>query len=220
MKKTILAAMCAALMMTSCTTPQQFYGTTTGAAIGGLFGSAIGGITGGPRGSDVGALAGMLIGGAVGAAATAPDVEKNEYRSSDYYTGSYRQTTSYNPYSQVVIENLRYVGPGNSEVIYAGDHATLVFDIRNAGNRYVTKIAPVITVTGTKQIYLSPTAIVSELAPGDAVRYQAEVVATDKLKSGTANFSIGFADGNQLYTVRSFQMQTRSANDRRPVGIY
>ena len=59
-----------------------------------------------------------------------------------------------------------------------------------------------------------------KISPGDAVRYQAEVVATDKLKSGTANFSIGFADGNQLYTVRSFQMQTRSANDRRPVGIY
>ena len=65
-----------------------------------------------------------------------------------------------------------------------------------------------ITVSGTKQIYLSPTAIVKELAPGKAVRYQSEIVATTKLKNGMADFSIGLTDGDKLYTLRSFQLRT------------
>ena len=80
--------------------------------------------------------------------------------------------------------------------------------MRNTGRDYVDDIAPVITVSGTKEIFLSPTAIVKELGPGKAVRYQSEVVATNKLKNGTADFSIGFSNGDQLYTLRSFQLRT------------
>ncbi|MBQ3960271.1 MAG: hypothetical protein II683_00600, partial [Muribaculaceae bacterium] len=75
---------------------------------------------------------------------------------------------------------------------------------------FIYDIAPVITVSGTKEIYLSPTAIISELGPGKAVRYTAELVATRKLKNGYADFSIGFSNGNELYTVRSFQLRTRA----------
>ena len=50
---------------------------------------------------------------------------------------------------------------------------------------------------------------VSELGPGKAVRYQAEVVATNKLKNGVADFNISFSNGDQLYTVSTFQIQTR-----------
>ena len=95
-------------------------------------------------------------------------------------------------------------------MIDAEEHSKIVFDIRNTGDEYVYNIAPVITVSGTKQIYLSPTAIVSELAPGRAVRYQAHVVATRKLKNGVADFSVGFSDGKKLYTITSFQLRTRA----------
>ena len=214
MKKNVVAALSAAMiLLSSCSTSSQFYGTATGASLGGLFGSAIGGITGGPRGHDVGTVAGMVIGGVVGAAATAPKTQDGNYRSSDYYgdyeRDDYRQNNSYSPYADIVIENLRFIDQDNNQCLDAQEHAKLVFDIRNMGDSYVTNIAPVITVTGTKQIYLSPTAIVSELAPGRAVRYQAEVIATKKLKSGFADFSIGFSTGNQLYTMRSFQLKTR-----------
>ena len=213
-KKTFFVGITAmALMLSSCQTMSQFYGATTGASIGGMFGSAIGGVIDGPRGSDLGTVAGMAIGGIIGAAATAPKTDDGNYRSSDYYyeygDDDYLQNNSYSPYASIEIEDLRFVDENNSNTLDAEEHAKLVFIIRNTGRDYVYDIAPVITVTGTKEIFLSPTAIVKELAPGRAVRYQSEVIATKKLKNGTADFSIGLSDGEKLYTLRSFQMRTR-----------
>ena len=213
-KKTIFGGITAmALLLSSCQSINQFYGVTTGASIGGMFGSAIGGIADGPRGSDLGTVVGMAVGGMIGAAATAPKTDDGNYRSSDYYyeygDDDYRQNNSYSPYASIEIADLRFVDENNSNTLDAEEHARLVFIIRNTGRDYVYDIAPVITVTGTKEIYLSPTAIVKELAPGKAVRYQSEVIATRKLKNGIADFSIGLSDGDKLYTLRSFQLRTR-----------
>ncbi len=214
MKKTVFVALTAtALLLSSCQSMSQFYGATTGASIGGMFGSAIGGIADGPRGSDMGTVMGMAIGGIIGAAATAPKTDDGNYRSSDYYydygVDDFRQNNAYSPYVNIEIADLRFVDENNSNTLDAGEHAKLVFIIRNMGRDYVYDIAPVITVSGTKQIFLSPTAIVKELAPGKAVRYQSEIIATRKLKNGTADFSIGLSDGDNLYTLRSFQLRTR-----------
>lgn len=213
MKKTVIVALTAtALLMSSCQSMNQFYGAATGASIGGMFGSAIGGIADGPRGSDMGTVFGMAIGGIIGAAATAPNTDDGNYRSSDYYydydDDDYRENNAYSPFASIEIADLRFVDENNNRALDADEHAKLVFIIRNTGRDYVYDIAPVITVTGTKEIFLSPTAIVKELAPGKAVRYQSEVIATKKLKNGTADFSIGFSDGDKLYTLRSFQMST------------
>ena len=214
MKKTVLMALtAAAMLMTSCQSMNQFYGATTGASLGGIFGSAIGGLADGPRGHDLGTVVGMAVGGMIGAAATAPKTDDGNYRSSDYYydygMDDYRQNNAYSPYASIQIEELRFVDDNNNRALDADEHARLVFIMRNTGRDYVYDIAPVITVTGTKQIYLSPTAVVKELAPGKAVRYQSEVVATRKLKDGTVDFSIGFSDGDKLYTATSFQLRTR-----------
>ena len=212
-KKTVFAGLVAsALMLSSCQSMSQFYGATTGASIGGMFGSAIGGIADGPRGSDLGTVVGMAVGGIIGAAATAPKTDDGNYRSSDYYydydRDDYRQNNAYSPFANIEIEELRFVDENNNKALDADEHAKLVFIIRNTGRDYVYDIAPVITVSGTKEIYLSPTAIVKELAPGKAVRYQSEIIATKKLKTGAADFSIGFSDGDKLYTLRSFQLRT------------
>ena len=213
MKKTaFVALMATALLLSSCQSFHQFYGVTTGASIGGMFGSAIGGLADGPRGSDLGTVVGMAVGGMIGAAATAPQTEDGNYRSSDYYyeyeRDDYRQNNSYSPFANIEIEELRFVDENNNGALDADEHARLVFIMRNTGRDYVYDIAPVITVSGTKEIFLSPTAIVKEMAPGKAVRYQSEVIATKKLKNGKADFSIGFSDGDKLYIMRSFQMRT------------
>ena len=213
MKKTVFVGLVAtSLLMSSCQSMSQFYGATTGASLGGMFGSAIGGIADGPRGSDLGTVVGMAVGGMIGAAATAPKTDDGNYRSSDYYydydMDDYRQNNAYSPYANIEIEELRFVDENNNRALDADEHAKLVFIMRNTGRDYIYDIAPVITVSGTKQIYLSPTAIVKELAPGKAVRYQSEIVATKKLKNGVADFSIGLTDGDKLYTLRSFQLRT------------
>ena len=213
MKKSVLAAaLCALIITTSCESSQQLYGSVAGASLGGMFGSAIGGIADGPRGSDLGTIVGMAIGGAIGAAATAPKTDNNNYRTSDYYNGydrdDYYQNNYYSPYANIVIEDIRFNDANGNHSIDAGERAKLSFIVRNIGSEYMYNLAPVITVTGTKQIYLSPTAIISGLAPGRAVRYQAEVFATRKLKTGNAGFSIGLSDGNRLYTLDSFTIRT------------
>ena len=212
-KKTVFAGLLASvLLLSSCQSMGQFYGTATGASIGGIFGSAIGGMADGPRGHDLGTVVGMAVGGINGAAATAPKTDDGNYRSSDYYydygVDDYRQNNSYSPFANIEIEELRFVDENNNRALDANEHAKLVFIMRNTGRDYVYDIAPVITVSGTKEIYLSPTAIVKELGPGKAVRYQSEVIATKKLKNGTADFSIGLSDGDKLYTMRSFQLRT------------
>lgn len=214
MKKLSILALCATLLVaSSCSSSRQFFGVTTGASLGGMFGSAIGGLAGGHRGHHVGTVAGMAIGGLIGAAATTPKEKSSESRSSDYYNGydnnDYRTNNSYSPYSSVDIEDIRFIDSNDNRCIDAGEQAKLTFIVRNNGNDYVYDIAPVITVSGTKQIYLSPTAIISELAPGRAVRYTAEVVATNKLKSGDVEFAISFSNGDVLYTLGSFQLRTR-----------
>ena len=212
-KRTVFAGlMVSALMLSSCQSMGQFYGAATGASIGGMFGSAIGGISDGRRGSDLGTVVGMAVGGIIGAAATAPKTDDGNYRSSDYYydydMDDYRQNNSYSPFVNIEIVDLRFVDENNNNALDANEHAKLVFIMRNTGRDYVYDIAPVITVSGTKEIYLSPTAIVKELAPGKAVRYQSELIATKKLKNGSADFSIGFSDGDKIYTMRSFQLRT------------
>lgn len=212
-KKALFAGLMASvLLLSSCQSMGQFYGAATGASLGGLFGSAIGGIADGPRGSDMGTVVGMAVGGIIGAAATAPKTDDGNYRSSDYYydygMDDYRENNSYSPYASIEIEDMRFVDENNNRALDAGEHAKLVFIMRNTGRDYVYDIAPVITVTGTKEIYLSPTAIVKELGPGKAVRYQSELIATKKLKNGSADFSIGLSDGDKLYTMRSFQLRT------------
>ena len=212
-KKTLFAGlMVSALMLSSCQSMGQFYGAATGASIGGMFGSAIGGISDGRRGSDLGTVVGMAVGGIIGAAATAPKTDDGNYRSSDYYydydMDDYRQNNAYSPFVNIEIVDLRFVDENNNNALDANEHAKLVFIMRNTGRDYVYDIVPVITVSGTKEIYLSPTAIVKELAPGKAVRYQSELIATKKLKNGTADFSIGFSDGDKIYTMRSFQLRT------------
>ncbi len=213
MKKFIIASMAIFMLAgTSCQSSQQFYGTMTGASVGGLFGSAIGGLTGGPRGSDAGQLAGMLIGGAVGAAVTAPKTESGDYSSSNYpsdnYGSGYYQSYNNSPYMDLSVDNVRFMDQNNSRSLESGEHAQLTFEVRNNGSSYLYDLAPVITVTGTKHIMLSPTAIISELAPGGAVRYKAEVMGGKKLGNGTAEFTISFSDGNQMYMMRSFQLPT------------
>lgn len=65
MKRNVVIAMSAALLLTSCGT-YTGTGAYVGTNIGGILGSAIGGISDGPRGSDIGTIVGMAGGAVVG----------------------------------------------------------------------------------------------------------------------------------------------------------
>ena len=64
MKKILILAASAVLMLSSCGT-YTGSGAYTGGVLGSVLGSAIGGLSGGPRGSDLGTIVGMAGGAAV-----------------------------------------------------------------------------------------------------------------------------------------------------------
>ena len=221
MRKLGILALSAALIFSSCDTSDQ-----TGAAIGGgflgaIFGSAIGGLMGGPRGADAGTLIGVVAGAAAGAASAAPKERgKSDY---DYTTDTYNRHSKVvysnrgeeadrlgREFAKVEINNLRFIDNNNNQAIDAGESCKIAFEVKNNGTHTIYDLAPVISVNGTKYIVISPTAVISYIDAGQAVRYTAEVYANRKLRDGTADFTISFAKGDYLYNMTSFQLATRS----------
>lgn len=234
MKRTIAYVCAALLMLGSCASSNQLGGTITGASLGGIFGSAIGGLMGGPRGSDAGTALGMILGGAAGAAATAPKQESRNSESSLYDNDAYGQQPQSRPgngaYGQrgkgghadesryytyrpsqiegLQIENIRFVDASHDQVLQPGESAKIVFNIYNRGNQTLYNVTPIISVN-KKQVSVSPAAIVSELRPGKGCTYTAAVLTSPRLRTGTVTFVIGFQDGNEVATFKTFDIATR-----------
>ena len=222
MKKIAIYGLSAVLLLGSCTSSEQAGGMVAGGLLGGIFGSAGGGLMGGPRGADAGVVVGVVTGAALGAAATSPEVRERNYRDYDYTSDTYnrRSEVKYSShgdearalgreYANLEICNLRFIDSNNNRAIDAGENCKIVFEVKNNGVGSIYDIAPVLSVSGSKYIIISPTAIIGEVLAGRSVRYSAEVYATDKLRSGTVEFSISFAKRNYQYVMTTFELATR-----------
>ena len=216
------------LLFGSCTSSDQFGAAAGGGILGGIFGSAIGGLMGGPRGSDAGTVIGMVTGAALGVAATTPEVQERDYSRYDYTSDYYnrRSNVEYSTYSDeakemgreyanIEIRNLRFIDSNNNKAIDAGENCKIAFEVRNDGVGTIYNIAPVISVNGSKNIIISPTAVISEIPAGQSVRYTAEVYANNKLRDGKAEFTISFAKRNYQYIMTTFELNTMSRNKYR-----
>lgn len=99
MKKSLILAASAVLMLSSCGT-YTGSGAYTGGVLGSVLGSAIGGLSGGPRGSDLGTIVGMAGGAAIGAAIGAQADEKAHQEVHDRYQQvQENKARGYNPYA-------------------------------------------------------------------------------------------------------------------------
>lgn len=220
MRKLGLLFIAGCLILSSCSY-QQFGAAATGSSLGGMFGSSIGGLMSGYRGHNIGTVAGMTAGAAIGIAATskqnkpaqkAPEPEYyDEYENYESYeprtSKKQRSRSGHNELSALSIERIHFADENNNHYLEPNEHASLVMAIYNRGNHTLYNIAPQITCNN-KRICISPTAIVSELAPGQGFRYRAEVVASGKLKEGETVFEIGFENGEEKITKKTFQIRT------------
>lgn len=221
MRKTGILAVCAAILMSSCQSQDQFSAGVGGGMLGGFFGSAIGGLLGGPRGADAGTAIGVIAGVAAGVASTTPQVRGQgdyDYTSDTYkrhrkviYSSSQQEAEEMGrEYANLEIQNLRFIDPNNNHAIDANETSKIVFEVKNNGTGTIYNIAPVLTVSGSKRIVISPTAVISYIAAGQSVRYSAEIYANRRLKDGMADFTISFVKGNYQYTMSTFQLATRA----------
>lgn len=212
----------AGIMMVSGCTDRQVQGTMAGGTLGAIFGSSIGGLMGGPRGSDAGTALGMAVGAVVGNAVTSPQNTVSEGGGRDYDDSGYgrprreRDVRDYGGSEPSHIDglkvvNIRFVDENRNQAIDAGEKAKILFEIHNDGASTLYNITPVIDCNlGAKRIAVSPTAIIADLAPGKAVAYTANILASPKLKSGEATFRIAFQDGRRIVTFKEFTLATRA----------
>ena len=220
MNKIGILFMAVCLLLSSCSY-QQFGAATTGSSLGGMFGSSVGGLMGGYRGHELGTVAGMATGAAIGIAATSKkskpakkEKEPEYYDDYDSYedyaakpSKKQRSAGTYNELNALSIERIHFTDANNNQYLEPDEHASLVMAIYNRGNETLYNIAPQVTCDN-KRIRISPTAIVSELAPGQGFRYRAEVIASNKLKEGVTVFKVAFENGHDPIVKKTFSIKT------------
>lgn len=215
MKHTLIITLCLLLTLTGCSY-SQFSGVATGSGIGGMLGSSIGGIIGGQRGSDVGTLIGMVTGGAAGAAITSQANADNGYETPIDVEGYYndyqsrrvsRATACLSQWSYLEVTNVRLIDPNGNQRLDPKEHAYVTMDIYNRSNDMMYDIAPIITCDN-RRVVISPTAIVSELAPEKGFRYKVEIIAPARFKSDLVTFTVQFGDKRQRVTLKTFSLRT------------
>lgn len=230
MKKLVITMISAAILMSSCST-YQAGGAYTGSMFGNMVGSAIGGIAGGWRGHEIGSLIGTVGGAAIGAAIGQAADERQERRyeerasrrqqqryeqrnrSNSQYPATRQQTQmSYGASGQaLVIRNAAIYEERQDGRLTRGEKCTVVFEIANTTSDPVYNVYPLVEEkTGNKHIHISPNMRVESIAPHQAIRYTASLVADKRLRDGQIEVLVGVAQDNNIIDsqTRAFSIPT------------
>lgn len=216
MRKNFLFIICAAILLTGCTSANQ--GAYVGGEFGYVIGSAIGGITGGGRGHDWGAIIGTVSGVAAGAAIGSTAEKKRMKPIMERAKRSVDRV------------DLGLIGPDEPplEVRYAaiteskhdgvltrGEECTVRLEIYNVSDHPVRNIRPIVCdVTGNKHVRISPNLLIEGIKPHEGVRYSATILADKKLKDGEIKVMVGVT-----HELREVKSQTRYITVRTAKGV-
>lgn len=220
----VLLALSGTLALSGCTSADSFSRTTTGLYLGSWFGSAVGGIIGGRRGADLGTVIGGATGAALGAASSeAARKEREEERRAriearraqeprygDFGGGdvTFEQYKPMTPGAtsprNIEVANVVFADADGDRILRPGERAEITFDIYNRGTTVLRNVAPIVAADYDR-VNVSPTAIISEILPGQGYRYRAAVLARRNAKSAQVNFTVSFLDAmGQQVPARSF----------------
>ena len=215
------------LTLSGCSGYDSFNRTTTGFYLGAMFGSAVGGILGGQRGADFGTVIGGATGAAIGASSAesarkARDEYRREREAREYPYPARRASVdeaaesgiSYGRFEQarpatfvsgsLEVSRIVFADATGDHVLQPGEQAEITFEIYNRSAMPVRNVAPIVTADYDR-VYVSPPAIISEILPGEGMRYRAAVVARSNAKYKPVVFTIAFPDGEgRTVEVRRF----------------
>lgn len=202
MKKLLFISLITTFSLTSCTYWQgNPAAIQAGASIGGVVGAIIGDNAGGYSGSQFGALIGTVTGAAVGNAITTPKNDRDSYEDGDYYVQN-NSSSRYLPSQResepnaIVISNIRFVDENRNHIINAAENGKVIFDVTNDSPVALYNVTPVISVSGVKNLYVSPSQVISYMEPGSTIRYAAYILSGKRIKNGMADFNIYAVDSN------------------------
>ena len=183
MKRLIAWMILPAFLLSGCATGRMSGNpgaVMAGASIGGSVGSAIGGLIGENNHGWRGGYRGSAIGTIVGTVARKKSVPQRPVA-----------------VTNLKIRNIRFIDDNRNHVIDAGENSKVIFEIVNEGRTPVYDVVPAVEeVTGMKHIFISPSVLVEQIAPGEGIRYTATVSAGEKLKDGEVVLRVTVAAGD------------------------
>ena len=142
----------------------------------------------------------MAIGAA--AASSYEQQQKNEAQKGDTHSDSYPRRLSRVNYEQgpeLTICDIMLRDRNGNQSIDAGEDCQISFIIHNVGNRPAYDVRPMLKAKGNgKHILLSPPKSIEQIAQGQKISYTVQARATEKLKTGTAEFVIQLEDSRDL----------------------
>lgn len=190
--------------------------TQSGMMLGSGFGAVLGDQIDSRNGSFWGSLLGGAAGLAIGAAAASSydQQQKNEAQKEYTHSESNPRRVSRVNYEQgpeLTISDIMLRDRNGNQRIDAGEDCQISFIIQNVGNRPAYDVRPSLKAKGNgKRILLSPPKSIQQIAEGQRISYTVQARATDKLKTGTAEFIIQLEDSrDQILCEEPFSVNTQ-----------
>lgn len=189
--------------------------TQSGMMLGSGFGAVLGDQIDSHHGSFWGSLIGGAAGLAIGAAAASSYDQQQKSEAQQEYTHSDNNPrrisrVNYEQGPELTISDIMLRDRNGNQRIDAGEDCQISFIIENVGNRPAYDVRPSLKAKGNgKRILLSPPKSIQQIAEGQRISYTVQARATDKLKTGTAEFVIQLEDSRDLILCEeSFSVNT------------
>ena len=136
-----------------------------------------------------------------------------DFSSSDY-TGDYSASSArvmspgsssieeissgYTVNTQIEVRNPRFVDDNRDGYINSNEVSKVIFEVYNNSDHTLYDLQPIVVESsGVKNLYISPSVHVEQLAPGKGIRYTA-MVKTGRMKNGNATFCLSVLQGNRV----------------------
>ena len=147
-----------------------------------------------------------------------------DFSSSDY-TGDYSASSArvmspgsssieeissgYSVNTQIEVRNPRFVDDNRDGYINSNEVSKVIFEVYNNSSHTLYDLQPIVVESsGVKNLYISPSVHVEQLAPGKGIRYTA-MVKTGRMKNGNATFCLSVLQGNRVMSnVTEFTVMT------------
>lgn len=149
----------------------------------------------------------------------------NSTGTTDSYAGTSQLPTLRQGYAAtsgpaLVVRNAGVYEDQRDGVLTRGEAAKVIFEIVNTSSQPVYDVFPLVEeATGNKHVHISPNLRIESIAPHQAVRYTASLVADRGLRNGQIAVRVGVAQGNSVISsqTRQFTVTTakRAATARR-----
>ena len=119
-------------------------------------------------------------------------------------------SVTFNP--KLEIRNALFVDDDIDNFLRSRELSKVIFEVYNNSDITLYDVQPIVEeLSGSKQIYISPSIHIESIAPHKGIRYTAMVQAGKRLKDGMARFRVRAIQGKEQVTSRITEFDVRTS---------